>query len=1277
MRRPLRGVRPSWLTYGLLLLAWLVLEIPSSQADTVAKPGSPYAQSALTTPVSSPSAVVQPASVVPLVQERARVSSETSGCASLEGSRLLSAYFAVGEVDKGRATLDAVRQIISSQDVTVQFLIATVPEPRLGFDGTIESITRALEATGFLLDRYLLPWSVSADKRVADSACPLDQPGIALFHRVSSAPNQPSGPTRRNLLLLYIVGESPVAGIHKSAFIRAVDDLQRLREMLPPARCESCGEVRVVGPAFSGGVVSVEQLLSHYPALSFRMLSGRATNGAIRDQIQKYDGGGRSVHFQATVIPDEALQTEFFCYLTETLGADEHDVALITESSTGYGQAVIAANADQSQGLPPSNPRVFPARPVHKSSHCQRPHRPRLTLPVPLHIARLHNTEVKSSSSGARNEASGLPEFLPSPTTRPLPTILDDSPRTDIMPTLSPRTVSAAERSLAHILTTIYAEKIRYVGIIATDVQDKLFLARQIRAYSPDVVLFTFESDILFTHPEARPYLKGMLVVSPYPLFTRNQQWSYPFRGLRHRLQFASDADQGVYNATVALLGYPEQLIEYSQAAPGVDKPRSRPAIWISAVGNDTLFPLAFIKDYESGGYVYENPTVHRAQFEYHYSPYQQGTLSLLMLLLGGIGLWFVVGYFWHYYYPEPEPPFVFSLLKIFRPSSIVRSLLDDELAEQESARQPLFILCLFVPAWIAYFALNTAHFMQLRDGNLDEFLDEKRLSMWVRLWYHSGHIGVYQNLSWKVLCIALFGVVVQLSFTITAIDAALHYLFPSWRKRLHDSFLALFQKLSQRTRRIGVAGAVLLFSGLTTVIFFLFVAFVNYLQIDFNHLLFLRRSAQPAFGLSSMVPLMLLGCGVQLFGYCELQRIRLLEKLATVYLDLLEELEDDRGLRQKISEIAARLGSPSMWQLLAGLLLALLQAVTMLSELVSLEIAPMNLLFRFLIALQVTALGFVFYRFVRLWSVFRDFLHHLGHHPLAQALERLPHKFIRTLGALFLEDLPELTRREAAQEHFRLLVNHMNQLDLDRDLRPLSTVDDIEQIKLLMQKLRELQPDLEKEMTLSSSTPVSVEVADAQVVRASRLLTKILKRAWRARPLPGALLAGKPGDTVLGVRPSPDQSTAEVYQHLVPDSLHLWLRLAEDFLAIQVVSYINRLFPHLRNGLLNVTVGFVLLLLALISYPFQPQRYMVLLSTMLLVVTGPTTLYVLAQMNRDEVLSRIAKSQPGKLTWDRAFISQVVIYGVLPLLSLIATQFPEVRGAAFSWIETVLKTLK
>ena len=89
-------------------------------------------------------------------------------------------------------------------------------------------------------------------------------------------------------------------------------------------------------------------------------------------------------------------------------------------------------------------------------------------------------------------------------------------------------------------------------------------------------------------------------------------------------------------------------------------------------------------------------------------------------------------------------------------------------------------------------------------------------------------------------------------------------------------------------------------------------------------------------------------------------------------------------------------------------------------------------------------------------------------------------------------------------------------------------------------------------------------------------------------------------------------------------------------------MTYINRAVSICATACSNVTIGFVLLLLALIVYPFQPQRYLVLLSTVLLVMTVPTTMYIAgADEPRRSAVARIAKSQPGKLTWDRAFISR------------------------------------
>jgi hypothetical protein len=56
------------------------------------------------------------------------------------------------------------------------------------------------------------------------------------------------------------------------------------------------------------------------------------------------------------------------------------------------------------------------------------------------------------------------------------------------------------------------------------------------------------------------------------------------------------------------------------------------------------------------------------------------------------------------------------------------------------------------------------------------------------------------------------------------------------------------------------------------------------------------------------------------------------------------------------------------------------------------------------------------------------------------------------------------------------------------------------------------------------------------------------------------------------------------VYARALPAGLVVWLRLAEEYIAIRVVAYIYRLFPYLRNGLLLLTGGLLVLLAALLT---------------------------------------------------------------------------------------------
>lgn len=1336
----------------LLVLSSLLLggaDAPPPAAPPAPAPAaaSPTAPAAVAAPAGSAAAATAP-STAPATA----ASPDASECKPRDGLRLLSESLALPPGSDAAA----VARALVRADIELSFLHAMVPEPRLGFDGTVESLVRALETTGHTLDRYYLPWEASAERRRL--ACQEQFPGVALFHRNEQnnppTPGQTAGPTgvqsvgsgpRGRLLLLYIIGESPLAGVHKAAFVRAIEQQQQLRKALKdaepalalapgvesvarPERCARCQEVRLVGPAFSGGTPALETLIDAFPTESFTILSGRATNSAIQHDLTRHTNDKRRVTMFATVVPDEALQTEFFCYLAGKLGADPHSIALITESSTGYGQAVIAHNA-----APPHSPwarsLLLPGqKAVPRSKYCERAYRPHLTLPMPIHVSRLHTSLAKSSAAAPRPEPDS-----PFPSPVRLPRVLDETERTDVIPTLSERAVAATDRALAHVLSTLSAEKIRYVGIIATDIQDKLFLAQQIRQYCPDVVLFTFESDILYTAPEARPYLKGMLVVSPYPLFTRNQLWSYPFSGLHKRLQFSADTDQGVYNAAVALIDPTEPLLEYSQAAPGVDSPRNRPAIWISAVGNETLFPLAFIKEYDDAGYVYRSPDLGRAQYEY--SPYQQGTLSLLLFVLGLGGVAISIGYFRVYYSRTRILRSPWHFLRVFRrcrfdfhlraplsspelpasdgPRRIASKVSIGSRATQRPAgrtpprsigqhepeRQPTFFLVIFLPITICYFFLTLIHFMQLREGNLSLSVDEQRLSFFMRLWHHSGHLGIYHGMNWKVLLLGLFAAACEIVFILVALDLWANYFALVRRAALHDRLVRYWDRLSARGRLTLVGSAGLIFLLLTFALFWIFVALINELQGDFNIMLFLRRCAQPAFGLSPLLPLLLMIVAIQLWGYTHLTRIYLLERMTNVYLDVIAELEEEPSLRGHIVRVAAELESPSRGQVLVGAGVAALIAGMTLSELVTLEHMAWNILFRFSIAVLMTAIAYAFYRFLRLWLRVRAFLVALSHHPLSDAMGRMPAKLSRSLGMLLLGDMPEVTAHSVKQEHLQLLLNHMAQLDPGRELAPLMSVIDVRgDLGPELAELRSLkaliEPDAgyrrrrdevslneEAEAEATAEPPEPGAEEEKGLMQASRLLAKILRRFWRARPLPGVLAPAAP-DQKPSVVPVPaalasERNTADFYTALVPDALHVWLRLAEDLLAVQVVSYVNRLFPHLRNALLFCTFGFIAMLATFSVYPFQPLRFLMIGVWLFILVSMPITVYVLIQMNRDDILSRLGKSEPGQVTFDRRFLSQLVLYGVLPILSIIAAQFPEVRGVAFSWLESLLKTLK
>jgi len=129
---------------------------------------------------------------------------------------------------------------------------------------------------------------------------------------------------------------------------------------------------------------------------------------------------------------------------------------------------------------------------------------------------------------------------------------------------------------------------------------------------------------------------------------------------------------------------------------------------------------------------------------------------------------------------------------------------------------------------------------------------------------------------------------------------------------------------------------------------------------------------------------------------------------------------------------------------------------------------------------------------------------------------------------------------------------------------------------------------------------------------------------------------------------------------------------LAELFIAARVVDFLREIFPHFRNLMTATTIAILLTLLALSSYPFSMRDALLTIAwiTVLSAVTG--MFYVFFTMNRDQVLSMLAGTTPGKLTWNGTFVAQLMIYGLLPLLGLLGVQFPGQFGSLFSWFSKI-----
>jgi hypothetical protein len=136
-----------------------------------------------------------------------------------------------------------------------------------------------------------------------------------------------------------------------------------------------------------------------------------------------------------------------------------------------------------------------------------------------------------------------------------------------------------------------------------------------------------------------------------------------------------------------------------------------------------------------------------------------------------------------------------------------------------------------------------------------------------------------------------------------------------------------------------------------------------------------------------------------------------------------------------------------------------------------------------------------------------------------------------------------------------------------------------------------------------------------------------------------------------------------------------MYIRVAEEFLAIRYVSLIRAVLVNMRYLLVFVSAVLVLTIVAWNSYPFQPRQSIDEAFTGLLVLLGAGVTWIFVQMHRNPILSRITNTSANELGFD--FYVRLVSFGAVPVLTWLAYQFPELGGTLFKFIQPGLEVIK
>jgi hypothetical protein len=1133
-------------------------------------------------------------------------------------------------------------------------LIAAVPDPEitnlaLYFDRVLESLMWAIGDTGYTFEQYWLPWSnrpAMPLTTLSDWNCQRknleqrsEQPGVLVFRRGDSAKRSEA------VLVAFLVSETPTGGLSKLALDNALEYLQNIAKQSGTP----VNEIPLVGPNFSGSLRPLEDELSPFldanPTVKISVVSGAATSGSAIRHFQSSLAG--RVNYSSAIENDERASRLFFDFVKDRW-LTPREVAFLSEDETAYGYL----SSTLSKTLPEPEKKLF--------------------LRYPRQIARLRNAYPDSNPSGSDRPDSSVVEGV----RLTLKDASDASPiqlEKDTVDDLSEQQSPASQQAaLEQISSNLRRERADYTGIFATDVLDALFLSRYLRLSFPDSRVLTFDSDLLFLREGETAPFTGILSVTNYPLFGRNQHWTKAelSGGVPRRIQFSSRYAEGTYNACRFLLqkdlpGWNEQddgefLLEYSRPR---SPHRDQPGLWLTALGRDGYWPVALLD--------WKDPSASPTLFHSRHSPDENNGQeelhpelpSRVWVLLFWLALAFSFAHciyvflllceptegpmhhqawlvrrahkIYDWMCPKPSPP---DQPKPPAPGPPVRFVRFAFTLSVESCKVLNFILRAYP---------EPSH---SPTGFEIPFLLTATLAIACVVFLFMLSLSVFWTSNPTESFGIWYGGIAAVMLT------ALAALAVSLVVRSANA------KADLRGDKVNPPSSLKQYWPITTpaiafAIFFCVV--IGLLAMDKKYeagYFFAYRALSLASGVSPAAPLLLLAVVYFYWSWVHLWREHLIwqRRLSRGSID-----PDPNAAQhvKRVDECLANIFSPKVWRpaLLFFVVWVLVLQPWFAAR--SIEYRLFDWLYIFELSLLYWMLAVVWSQFIWCWRHFRKFLEWLERNPVHNAFSRL-RKETSWVPLVSRPKEHQLFISARAWETLRAL----------QTFRPINLTSSTERSRLatLQAKLSESpsQPDaLSKDLenALAAGQEFSREKY-GELQRSLEHAAACVRQDLEAF------------DWKSGNSDSVQREIEGGPKEKLNDSQRLLL-LKEELVAYRYLVYIRYVFRHLRNLLRFVIVGFIFSVISLHSYPFLELRWIGVVCWLVLITLGTGIGIVFAQMDRDAILSRLTETKANEL--GKNFFLRMLQFGALPLLTLVTTQFPAIGRIVSSWLQPALQALR